>query len=121
MSLGSGNSSRLQETFSQFKIDIVLTEKGMKEYEEVIRLVFAYLNKLLEEGAPQQMYEEMKVYDHLRFTFMTPAPAKLMAKSLAARLNGWDGESQNACAIDDIIYQPFANLNFRKDTILQFL
>ena len=53
MSLGSGNSSRLQETFSQFKIDIVLTEKGMKEYEEVIRLVFAYLNKLLEEGAPQ--------------------------------------------------------------------
>ena len=62
----------------------------MKEYEEVIRLVFAYLNKILEEGAPQYMFDEIKVYDHLRFTFMTPAPAKMMAKSLASRLNSWD-------------------------------
>ena len=48
VSLSSSNQPRLQETWSQFKIDITLTEKGMKEYEEVIRLVFAYLNKLIE-------------------------------------------------------------------------
>ena len=52
VSLSSSNQPRLQETWSQFKIDITLTEKGMKEYEEVIRLVFAYLNKLIEQGAP---------------------------------------------------------------------
>ena len=44
----------------------------MKEYEEVIRLVFAYLNKLVEEGAPQYIFDEIKVHDHLQFTFMTP-------------------------------------------------
>ena len=52
---------------------------------------------------------------------MTPSPAKMMAKNLAGRLNTWDEQSQHECPIDDILYKPYANLNFRKDTISQFL
>ena len=48
----------------------------MKEYEEVIRLVFAYLNKLKEEEPPKYLYDEIKVYNDLQFMFMAPTPAK---------------------------------------------
>lgn len=37
----------------------------MKEYEEVIRLVFAYINNLKQVEPPEYMYEEMKVYNDL--------------------------------------------------------
>ena len=54
------------------------------------------------------MFEEMKIYDDLRFTFMTPAPARRMSMSLASQLNRWDANSENECKIDDIIYKPFS-------------
>ena len=62
----------------------------MKEYEEVIRLVFAYLNNLKEVEPPKYMYDEMKVYNDLRFMFKAPTPARSMANSMAARLNKCD-------------------------------
>ena len=37
----------------------------MKEYEEVIRLVFAYINNLKQVEPPKYMYEEMKAYNDL--------------------------------------------------------
>ena len=47
----AGPSYRLQETFSGFYIDITLTEKGMANYEEVIRITFSQINKFKAEGA----------------------------------------------------------------------
>ena len=48
----------------------------MKEYEEVIRLVFAYLNKLKEVEPPKYMFDEIKVYNDLQFKFLAPSPAR---------------------------------------------
>ena len=103
-SLGSRGVPRLQESFDEFKIDITLTEKGMKEYEEVIRLVFAYLNKLKEVEPPKYMQDEIKIYDDLRFTFMAPTPARKMANSMAHRLNRWDPSNEHECQIENILY-----------------
>ena len=63
------------------------------------------------------MFEEMKVYDHLQFTFMTPAPARRMSMSLASQLNRWDANSENECKIDDIIYKPFSQKKFEREKI----
>lgn len=41
VSLQSGPYERMQHTFSGFELSITLTEKGMAQYEEVIRLIFA--------------------------------------------------------------------------------
>ena len=56
----SGPSFRMQKTFSGFYLDITLTDKGMAEWEEVVRLVFAHINNLRKEK-PQKFYlEELK-------------------------------------------------------------
>ena len=69
----------------------------MKEYEEVIRLVFAYLNKLKDGEPPKYMFDEIKVCDDLRFTFLAPSPARNMANSMAHRLNRWDPLNEHEC------------------------
>ena len=93
----------------------------MKEYEKVIRLVFAYFNKLKEEEPPKYMYEETKVYNDLQFTFMAPTPAKKMANSMAHRLNRWDPSNEHAHPIEELLYIRNAFLKFRKDAISEIL
>ena len=58
------------------------------------------------------MFEEMKVYNELRFAFMTPAPARRMSMGLASQLNRWDANSDKECKVDDIMYKPFSQTEF---------
>jgi hypothetical protein len=50
------------KTFSQYAISIHLTEKGLKNYEEVYELTFAYLNKL---RTNQDKYVNIDFYDEI--------------------------------------------------------
>lgn len=47
----AGPSIRMQQTFAGFYIDLTLTDKGMAEWQEVIRLTFAHINKIRQKGA----------------------------------------------------------------------
>jgi insulysin len=44
--LSAGPMERLGGERSGFVINVSLTNKGVKEYQNVVRLVFAYLNKI---------------------------------------------------------------------------
>ena len=48
-------------------MDITLTEKGMKQYEEVIRLVFASINKIKQEGPLDYIFKEKQMMSDLSF------------------------------------------------------
>ena len=103
-------------------MDITLTEKGMNQYEEVIRIVFAAINKLKEEGAQDHVLKELQIIQDLKFAFLTPKKAMSTANSLASRLNNWaGGPDQSDCAIEDILYKPYAKNVFRRDEIMQYL
>ena len=67
INLSSCPGTRLQSAFSEFKLDITLTEKGMRQYEDVIRLVFAMINKIKQEGPQDHTLREMQIMSDLRF------------------------------------------------------
>ena len=67
-SLSSGSSARCQYNFSSFSIGIQLTEKGVEHKDEVIRLVFAMINKIKrDEGPPKFIHEEKKAMSDINF------------------------------------------------------
>lgn len=45
-SLSSGSSFRVQKAMDQLRVSISLTEKGEREYERVLELLYMYINKL---------------------------------------------------------------------------
>jgi len=46
----AGSNKRLYERDGEIKLDIVLTNKGVQNYERVISVVFAFINKIKEQG-----------------------------------------------------------------------
>ena len=72
----------------------------MDQYEEVIRLVFAAINKLKEEGPKEHVIKELQTMSDLKFTFLTTKPARVTANNLARQLNDWrGGPHKNDCSI----------------------
>ena len=45
-----GTGFEMNETYSQFAISIILTEKGFAEYDQVMSTIFSYLKILKSEG-----------------------------------------------------------------------
>lgn len=68
LELHSGLSHTAQ-MFSEMKISIKLTKKGLKEYEKVIRIVFEYLRMLRDHGVKKYIWEELKAVKEMRFNF----------------------------------------------------
>ena len=54
----TGSSTRCQRQFSGFTVTLNLTEKGDAEKEEVLRLIFAYLNTIRAGEAPPEYFNE---------------------------------------------------------------
>ena len=46
------------QTFSTFRIEISLTQKGLTQYEDVLRAVFQYAKSVRDAGAQQYVYDE---------------------------------------------------------------
>ena len=57
--LMAGPALRLQNTFAGFYIEISLTQKGVDNYEDVIRMTFSHINKFKEKGA-QDHYIQLR-------------------------------------------------------------
>jgi len=66
LSAGSGLAWRGGALFS---VNVVLTERGVQQYQRVLQLLFAYLDLLREEGPQKWLYEEQSQLSALRFRF----------------------------------------------------
>ena len=60
-------SKRLQNHLSFFSIGINLTQKGIENIDEIIRIVFAYIHKLKEQGPQQYSFDELKKIHAIAF------------------------------------------------------
>ena len=72
----AGPSDRMQKSIFGFYIDITLTDKGLDEWDEVVRLTFAQINKFRKDGAKFFYLEELKWKKMIEFYFQTPKSAK---------------------------------------------
>jgi insulysin len=55
--------------FTSFEVTIQLTEKGFKNYEEVLEIVFEYIQILKTQGVPDYIIQQIKKMNNLNFEF----------------------------------------------------
>jgi len=67
----SAGESRSCSDFCSFDVSIQLTESGLKHVDEVVEVVFAYLNNLKEVGPQEWVYEETSTVAECAFRFLS--------------------------------------------------
>ena len=72
--------------FAGFYIDLTLTDKGMVEWREVIRLAFAHINKIRQKGTQNFYLEELKWKKMIEFYFSPPKSSKSISVDYCQRL-----------------------------------
>ena len=80
-----------------------LTNKGVEQHEEVIRLTFAFINKMREQGVMDYMLQELKIMNQIGFSFLSKKGVLMTSQSLAMGLQQWRGPEKGDCEIEDII------------------
>ncbi|OAA58393.1 a-pheromone processing metallopeptidase ste23 [Niveomyces insectorum RCEF 264] len=83
-SLGAGMYAVCAGTPGIFEVTIRLTEKGLQEYQEVVKVVFQYIS-LLRENPPQQwIFDEQKGMADVDFKFKQKTPASRFTSKTSA-------------------------------------
>ncbi|KAJ1956481.1 metalloprotease, partial [Linderina pennispora] len=85
-SIVAGRSPTSAEGFDMFKITSSLTEDGMANYKEVIRVIFAYLQLLRSTGPQEWFQKELQRISEIEYRFMEKNDAVTLASSLAAQM-----------------------------------
>ncbi|KAJ1774430.1 metalloprotease [Coemansia sp. RSA 1824] len=80
----AGRAPTSAEGFDMFKITVSLTEPGLENYTEVVRMVFAYI-QLLQSKRPQRWFhDELRRISEIEYRFMEKYDAVALASSLAS-------------------------------------
>jgi insulysin len=68
LELSAGGDHELW-TISTFRLEIVLTKKGLENYEKVIEACFQYAQKLKEAGPQEWVFKELQDLGTMQFEF----------------------------------------------------
>jgi insulysin len=69
LSAGGGSS---HPNINSFGISISLTEKGLKEYERILEMVFAYIDMVRKHGIEKYTFEQAQVMAQINFDWKNP-------------------------------------------------
>ena len=61
---------------SDFSVEILLTEKGLANYEAVLAVIFKYSQRLLEVGPQQFIFDEIMQIGQINFDFADKSNAQ---------------------------------------------
>ena len=67
-----------------FHISIRLTEDGLKEYREILKIIFQYITMLKDTPPQEWVFDEMKEMSEVQFRFTQKAPASKTTSKLSA-------------------------------------
>jgi insulysin len=81
----SAGESRSCLDWSSFSLSIDLTPEGLKHWQEVVEVVFAYLALLRQAGTQQWIHEETATVAQMQFQFLS----KRNPMSFVSSLAGW--------------------------------
>jgi insulysin len=71
LGLSAGGGSN-HPAVNSFGINISLTEKGLKEYERILELVFAYIQMVRDHGIEEYTYKETQAMAQINFDWKNP-------------------------------------------------
>ncbi|MBC8288292.1 MAG: insulinase family protein [Nitrospinae bacterium] len=71
LSLSAGGGSSHPD-INSFGINISLTEKGLKEYERILELIFSYINMVREHGFEEYTFKETQAMAQINFDWKNP-------------------------------------------------
>ncbi|KZX75100.1 hypothetical protein A3715_02365 [Oleiphilus sp. HI0009] len=96
-----------------FIISMSLTEKGLKQQDEVINAVFAYINLLKQHDLNEMYFTEQKQLSEIAFKFQEKVPALSYVRSLSSALHEFSAQ--------DILSAPYKLNKFDKELISDYL
>ena len=95
-------------------MSLSLTEKGEREYEKVIEIVYMMINKLLKEiDMPEYIFDEYREKRKIDYDNITKTSALKYANMLGRRMR----YMQNEDDADDILWAPYDLNHFDKADI----
>ena len=96
LSAGGGSS---HPNINSFGISISLTEKGLKEYERILGMVFAYIDMVRKHGIEKYTFEQAQVMAQINFDWKNPNEGMGFIASKSALMHDY--------ALDEIEKMPF--------------
>ncbi|XP_017771798.1 PREDICTED: nardilysin-like isoform X2 [Nicrophorus vespilloides] len=89
MAIYTGNGetgSEHNSMYAYFTINLVLTEKGLEHFEELVTAVFAYINLLRKVGPQERIFKEIQTVEQTSFTFADEKLACDMVESVSENM-----------------------------------
>jgi insulysin len=100
--------------FSQFAISLSLTDIGLKNVREVISLAFFYINKIKENGVNNEIFNETKNINEIKFKFLEKKSRYgSYMSSLSSNMFDYDYQ--------DIMYGDYRQNHLNQTVIMDFL
>ncbi|KAI2864641.1 hypothetical protein CBS12448_2857 [Aspergillus niger] len=109
VSLSAGASALCPGT-ALFCIDVMLTEKGVRQYRDVLKVVFQYIAMLKENPPSAWISDEMSRLAEMDFKFRQKSPPSRTVSDLAQLM-------QNACIPREHLLSPFLVRKFDPESI----
>lgn len=110
--LSAGGSDSYQ-TYSEFEINVTLTDKGVQQIREIIGYVVYFIN-LLKETPPQEwVIDEIKRINKMKFDFLEKRQGMNFCSSTAKNMHKRE--------VEEIMIYPYFMEEFRPDLIIAYL
>ena len=94
-------------SFSYILVSIDLTEKGLKNYEDVISTFFAYFKMMKEAGPSEDAFEEMKKSGELKWKFIEKSGVFRSVSSYSSRHQLFDESEVSKILESQYLYEKF--------------
>lgn len=98
---------------SLFSVSISLSEKGVKNYQEVLQLLFQYLAMLRSQGPDEAIYNEQSRLAALDFQFEEKVAPLARVTALAARMHDFSAR--------DILRGPYHMVDYQPSLLTEML
>lgn len=111
--LGVGFSSNQYGNYGSVSIDISLTEQGLEHREDILALVFSYLEKLRTDGIDDRYIAELQTSLANRFRFAEKMPGSAYVSHLASAMHQYP--------LKDIVQAPYLFESFNEAEVIETL
>ncbi|MBN1903791.1 MAG: insulinase family protein [Deltaproteobacteria bacterium] len=89
LSAGGGNTTT---DYGSFMINIKLTQKGVEQYQDIIKYCFSYIRLLKEKGIPDYIFREIQRIAELDYTYKYKGEGADRASHLAGNMSHYPPE-----------------------------
>ena len=105
----------LLDCYSNFEIEITLSEKGLEKYEDVIQAVFKYLQIVRDSGPSDAVFTEMKNVGHMKFLYADKGDSVRTVEGMGRRMPHFTDSN-----IEDIIRFKYEYDKFDKEATIKY-